>query len=106
MTSITVFRKDNCISRFTVEGHSGYGEEGSDIVCASVSAVVWSTINGLISVAHVAATYEMQDGYVACDIPPLSEDERQQADVLLESMVEFFRNLKEQYAEFVSITEV
>ena len=106
MTTIQVFRDGKSISRFTVEGHSGYGVEGSDIVCASVSAVVWSTINGLTSVAGIEAEYEMQDGYVACNIPPLSEEERRQADLLLESMVAFFHSLEAQYAEFVCITEV
>lgn len=106
MTTILVVRDGKSISSFQAEGHSGYGEAGYDIVCASVSAVIWNTINGLLEVAGIPVTYEMQDGYVACDIPALSPTERKQADILLESMVLFFKNLAAQYSEFVKLTEV
>lgn len=106
MTEIQVVRDDKSICSFTVKGHSGYGEECYDIVCASVSAVVWDTINGLLEVVGIPANYEMQDGYVACDIPDLSPKQRKQADVLLESMVLFLKSLEEQYGEYVMLTEV
>ena len=40
MTTITFHSADSRLDGFVVEGHSGYAEEGSDIVCAAVSAAV------------------------------------------------------------------
>lgn len=106
MTTITVKKDNGDITAFTVEGHSGYGEEGSDIVCAGISAVVWTVINGLTEIAGLPARYETREGYTACSIPSLSKEKRMQANLLLDSMMAFLRSLAEQYAEFVRITEV
>ena len=43
MTSITFHSADGRIDGFVVEGHSGYAEAGSDIVCAAISAAVGLT---------------------------------------------------------------
>ena len=40
MTKCEFFTEDDRITGFSVSGHSGYGEKGSDIVCAAISAVV------------------------------------------------------------------
>lgn len=38
---------------FVVEGHAGYDEEGSDIVCAAVSILSYTVLNSLEVVAGV-----------------------------------------------------
>ncbi|MBE7025794.1 MAG: ribosomal-processing cysteine protease Prp [Ruminococcaceae bacterium] len=106
MTKVEIKRTANKITAFTVCGHSGYGEAGEDIVCASVSAVVWSTVNGLTDIAGLPVEYESRDGFVSCNVPPLSGQEREKADLLLESMVAFLQALSEQYQEFVKVMEV
>jgi len=40
MTKVEIFNHDGRINGFAVSGHSGYAEEGSDIVCAAVSSAV------------------------------------------------------------------
>ena len=40
MTRVEFFDQDGRITGFSCSGHSGYAEEGSDIVCASVSTAV------------------------------------------------------------------
>ena len=40
MTKCEFFTQDDRINGFSVSGHSGYAEAGSDIVCAAISAVV------------------------------------------------------------------
>lgn len=39
MTKVVFFRRRGQFIGFEATGHSGYAEEGSDIVCAAVSAV-------------------------------------------------------------------
>ena len=45
MTNLRVYRKGKLYIGFECEGHSGYGEEGSDIVCAAISTAVQYCIN-------------------------------------------------------------
>lgn len=106
MTTVEIKRTGKQITSFTVCGHTGYGEAGEDIVCASVSSVVWSTVNGLAEIAALPVEYESRDGFVSCHIPPLSKTEREKADLLLESMVAFLETLSGQYREFVKVMEV
>ena len=40
MTKCEFFRDHERITGFSVSGHSGYAEAGSDIVCAAISAAV------------------------------------------------------------------
>ncbi len=47
MTTVEVFHKGDCIVGFKAHGHSGYGEEGEDIVCAAVSAITQTALLGL-----------------------------------------------------------
>lgn len=45
MTIAEFYKKNGEITGFKVKGHSGYDEEGSDIVCASISSAVMMTAN-------------------------------------------------------------
>lgn len=48
MTKITVFKNQNReFLGFECLGHAGYADEGEDIVCAGISALVINTINSL-----------------------------------------------------------
>ena len=47
MIRVDVKRKDDEIVGFHVEGHAGLAEAGSDILCASVSALVINCVNSI-----------------------------------------------------------
>ena len=47
-----------------IKGHSGYAEEGSDIVCASVSSIAITTVNALLSIDEDCIEYKENDGYL------------------------------------------
>ena len=40
MTTVTFYMEGERIVGFTVQGHSGYADEGSDIICAAVTSAV------------------------------------------------------------------
>jgi len=107
MTKICVYKKGNHIVKYTVEGHTGYSEEGSDIVCAAVSTVATHTLNGLTDVVKIFVGYEVDDAYLECIVPDdLSEEERKQSDILLDAMYQTFKNLEEQYKEYITIIDM
>ncbi|MBE7022451.1 MAG: ribosomal-processing cysteine protease Prp [Ruminococcaceae bacterium] len=107
MISVDFFRnKENKLVRFRLSGHAGYAESGADIVCAAATTAAMTAVNGLTDIAAIRLTPEVSPGYIDCALPEgLSERERRDADVLLESMVLTFLNLAEQYAAYISIQE-
>lgn len=106
MITVKLQRKNGRIVAFEVSGHSGYADAGADIVCASVSSVVWTVINGLENVIGIPVECHQEDAFVSCKLPHLSSDFSAKAAVLLDSMVIFFDNLTKQYGDFISKSEV
>ena len=98
----TVTNTDGKITQFTVDGHSGYAESGSDIVCASVSSAVWLTINGIEKQNLARLSYEERDGFVNCKI---TDKVGSGADVLLDSLVMFITELAGQYKDYLKFTQ-
>ena len=107
MTEISVYRKGSHIVKYVVSGHTGYSEEGSDIVCAAVSTVATHTLNGLTDVVGIVVGYEVRDAYLECIVPDdISEEKRKQSDILLNSMYLTFKSLEEQYKEYITIIDM
>ncbi len=55
MTTITIDHSGPWIVGFSAQGHTGFAEEGEDIVCAAVSAI---TQTAMLGVAHYAPDAE------------------------------------------------
>ena len=47
MIQVTIQTSSGEYKGFSFYGHSGFAEEGSDIICAAVSALVINTVNSL-----------------------------------------------------------
>ena len=52
----------------TISGHSGYEERGKDIVCASVSSIVITTINAIIEIDRENAISLEKGEYFIADL--------------------------------------
>ncbi|MBE6153496.1 MAG: ribosomal-processing cysteine protease Prp [Firmicutes bacterium] len=89
-------------NEITISGHSGYEEAGKDIVCASVSSIAITTINGILSIDSEALNYETSDGYIKILINKHSNI----IDALLQNMINLFKELEKDYNKYVKIEEV
>ena len=97
----TVFRlRDGHVYGFTVKGHSGTANAGSDIVCAAVSSAVYMTVNTLTDIIKVPTEIEAQDGYLHCVV----NSDNQSARDLLDGFKIHIANLVEQYPKAIKIT--
>lgn len=47
MTKFTFFKRDGVYFGFRETGHTGFGEEGDDILCAAISAMTMLIINAI-----------------------------------------------------------
>lgn len=52
MTNIVFYRRAGNIIGFQSKGHAGYGVRGTDVVCASVSALIINTVNSIEKLTH------------------------------------------------------
>ena len=102
ITVTTVSNTEGKILRFSVEGHSGFAESGSDIVCAAVSSTVWMVINGIEKQNLAQLSYEERDGFVDCTV---LGKRKGGADVLLSSFVMFIEELSGQYGDFLKLVQ-
>jgi len=103
--SIEVDKKRH-ISKFEVIGHAGYDASGKDIVCAAVSAVVQTAVIGLTDVVGLKVEYRQKNGNACCIIPQgLNVEEREKADIVMQTMLYGLKSIQLGYGEFVSIIE-
>lgn len=90
------------IARVQIEGHANYAEHGKDIVCSSVSVIVQHTIQAC-ELIKVAMNVTMEEGKVDVFISNLVDREGQ---LLWQSAVNTFRQIAEQYPDYVKLEEV
>ena len=83
----------------TVSGHSGYEEAGKDIVCASVSSIVITTINAIIEIDQDAIDYSDLDNKIIIRI--LKEDEV--VNKLIKNMILLLEQLEKDYKDYIKI---
>ena len=83
----------------TVSGHSGYEERGKDIVCASVSSIVITTINAIIEIDNDAIDYSDLDNKIIIRV--LKEDEI--VNKLIKNMILLLEQLENDYKDYIKI---
>ncbi len=96
-------RSDGVLTGFTVSGHSGYAAEGSDIVCAAVSAMAYLTANTITEVIGVPAEIETDDGFLSLK---LNEGDESKCEVPLKGFYLQMKELVKQYPDYIRIKEV
>ena len=102
MTKIFVFKKENKICGFQVKGHSGYADEGHDIVCSAISTAAQMALVGLKEVLKLDVDFEMMDGFMSVHLK--KEDvEQNSAQTILFAMEKTFEEITKQYSRFVKM---
>lgn len=104
MTVVRIGKRGGKIVSVDCDGHTGYGVEGEDIVCAALSSIVQTAVLGLMSVAGISVKLKRGDGTLYMEIPSeLSERERHDADIILETMLAGIADLYEGYSDFIEL---
>lgn len=98
MIKVSIKQENNIISNIVISGHSLYDEYGKDIVCASVSSIVTTTINAIIRLEETIE-YTNNDGYVNINILKHTK----LTDTLITNMLELLKDLEKQYKNNIKI---
>ena len=107
MTKCEFFTEGDRITGFSVSGHSGYAEQGSDIVCAAISAVVTmaeATINDVCG-AKAKVRVKDEDARISLTLPT-SCDEEDTVQAVLAGMLVTLCSLRDEYPDFIEVLEV
>ena len=85
MINITVKKRNGSYLDFLSRGHAGYAEEGQDIVCAAVSALIVTTVNSLDEFTEDEIEVREDDGYVSIHFKTNPNTER--GKLLMDSLI-------------------
>ena len=91
---------------YRAQGHTGYAEAGYDIVCSAISALTQTVLNGLQNVLKAPVTCEIDDRSAlleACLTPEATENQLQQAQLLLETLLQGLQAIQRSYPRNVRI---
>ena len=107
MTRCEFFTEEDRITGFSISGHSGYSENGTDIVCAAISAVVTmaeATINEVCG-AKAKVRVKEEDARITLTLPT-SCDEEDTVQAVLAGMMLTLLNLRDDYPDYIEVLEV
>ena len=108
MIKITITREDDDrIKSVTSVGHSGYAEEGSDIVCASVSVLLQNAQKTFEEILNIDTFYTVDTNKPSLSItlPNLSGENLKMADLIMKSTVNGLYDLFDTFPKHINIKE-
>ena len=108
MTTITFFMEEDRITGFDSVGHSGYAEEGADIVCAGITSairLVDATINSVLGLAASVKVSE-ETTTISFRLPGgLSDEAEMTCQSLLTGLMVYFTELKDEFPDNIEVLE-
>ncbi|MFA5523918.1 MAG: ribosomal-processing cysteine protease Prp [Tissierellales bacterium] len=110
MTKITILKnKIGSIVEYEVNGHTGFGAHGEDILCASISILSQTaliSLNEVCGINEKDITYLIDDnkGYLKVSLPQkLSIEQMEKADIVLKTMEVGLKGLTDIYPDYVTL---
>ena len=99
MIKVKINKENNVINNITIKGHSLYDDYGKDIVCASVSSIVITTVNGILNIYENSLSYEENNGYLSINILIHNDI----IDKLINNMIDLLKSLEKDYKNNIKI---
>ncbi len=84
-----------------ITGHADYDVAGKDIVCASVSSIVYTTVNGLLNINDKSIEFLDNDEYMEVRLL-LSDDI---TNSLILNMMTMLKELEKSYPKNIKVNE-
>ncbi len=98
MIKVNIKNKNGKVYEIVVKGHAGYDDYGKDIVCASVSTMMITTVNNIISLDD-SINYVEDEGLLKVTI----KEETEINQKLLNNVIMMLEELKSQYPKNIEI---
>lgn len=101
MIKVSIKKENDIISNVIVKGHAGYGVKGNDIVCASVSSIVITSLNAIIRIDKNSIDYKQDEGFIEVII----KKHDKYIDILIDNMISLLKELEKDYKKNIEIYE-
>lgn len=101
MIKVEIIRNNNNIKKISILGHAMYDEYGKDIVCASVSTLVISTVNNILSINDKTIKVEQSDSKIIIEY--IFKDNI--IDILINNMISNLNTLASNYPKNIKIID-
>ena len=101
MVKVNIIRNNNIITNVEILGHAMYEKKGLDIVCASISATVITTINGIIKLNKNYIEYESNNKGMVINILKNNNI----VNSLINNMIDLLKELSINYPKNIEIKE-
>ena len=105
MTKVEIFRKNGSIVGYKATGHSGYDEQGYDIVCSAISTSLQMTLVGIQEMLKLNPKFKMNDGFLEVDLKNIDEDKMKDVNLLTNTMFVFLKEFSKQYPKYIRLVE-
>ncbi|MGE5559773.1 MAG: ribosomal-processing cysteine protease Prp [Chloroflexota bacterium] len=106
MITVKVRRTEGRVASFEASGHAGSAQYGRDIVCAAVSAVTLTAVEGLRKVAGLAPRVVQNDdaGFLSVDLGRDATDAS--AQIILATMLTGLTAIAHDNPRYVKIEDI
>ena len=100
MIKVRISKKDNVIQSIHCKGHAMYDDYGKDIVCASFSTMIITTINAILTFDQDAISYTDTN-----DLKIINIKKDNITNNLLNNLVNMIYELRDNYNKNINIKE-
>ena len=94
------------IRGFRISGHSGYAENGQDIVCAAISTAAIMAEAVINDVCHANAKVRDKGNADITLKLPATCDEEESVQAVLVGMMLYLCSLRDEYPDYIEVLEV
>ena len=107
MINVIVIKEKQTIKTIEATGHSGYAEEGQDIVCSAISTLMETLANGLTEVVKAKAEIIVDEvlPHLSVTLKETDKEKCKYAQILMQSTLLGIKGVADGYSKFIKIKE-
>ncbi len=99
MINVKITKENAKYKKISVLGHAMYDDYGKDIVCAAVSSITTTTVNGILALNKNSLSYMVSKKGLSIDIKNTDET----TQILIGNMVSLLKELEVNYPENIEV---
>ena len=107
MIRAVLYREGKNLTGCRLQGHSDWAESGNDIICAGASILTCSCVNTLENVYGIVPRMNEvneEEAILDFDLPPMTEEENEKAQVLMNMLRQGLDDLMKEYPDNVTLS--
>ena len=109
MTTVTFRTDKGLVTGFTCQGHSGFGDAGTDIVCAAVTSAIRyleATVNDALGLAASVRVRDGETPSIVFRLPGgLSPELEEATQAMMTGLMVYLSQLHSEYPDSVEVYE-